>query len=151
MAKKKKDSKINILPKEPLEVDDAASCAVEDNSFVDVEFKELSIDGEAIDQEKVHEEKLEHDLAILNSKDLTLYRPKNIKDPLYQYLDEISKYDLLCLANKAFQLNVDIIPDDTQNHYPTLDATKLRNKIKLKVPTWEHMMIELANNKIIKQ
>ena len=79
------------------------------------------------------------------------YHPK--LNGLYQLAPQIpiSKYDLLCLANKAFQLNVDIIPDDTQKHYPTLDATKLRDAIKLKVPTWEQMMIELANNKTIKQ
>jgi len=68
---------------------------------------------------------------------------------LYQLAPQnpISKYDLLCLANKEFELNVDIIPDDTQKHSPTLNATKLTKKIKLKVPTWEHMMKELANNK----
>jgi dTDP-4-dehydrorhamnose reductase len=83
-------------------------------------------------------------------KEIVKYYPK--LNGLYQLAPQIpiSKYDLLCIANKSFKLNVDIIPDDTQNHLPTLDATKLRNMINLKIPTWEYMMNELANNKIIK-
>ena len=54
---------------------------------------------------------------------------------LYQLATKtpISKYDLLCLANKKFELNVDIIPDDKQKHSPTLNATKLMKKIKLNI------------------
>jgi|TARA_B110000116_G_scaffold260163_1_gene262985 dTDP-4-dehydrorhamnose reductase len=85
----------------------------------------------------------------------TLYLARVVKDiiqnypklnGLYQLAPErpISKYDLLSIANKAFQVNVDIIPDDTQKHFPTLDASKLRQTINLKVPSWEDMMAELA-------
>jgi dTDP-4-dehydrorhamnose reductase len=82
-------------------------------------------------------------------KEIIQYYPK--LNGLYQLAPKspISKYDLLCIANKVFQVNVDIIPDDTQRHYPTLDASKLGETINLKVPTWENMMLELAGSKSI--
>jgi dTDP-4-dehydrorhamnose reductase len=61
--------------------------------------------------------------------------------------EPISKYGLLCLAREAFNVNVDIIPDDKHVHCPTLDATKLKKEIKLIVPSWQEMMSELASNK----
>ncbi len=59
----------------------------------------------------------------------------------------ISKYDLICLAKKAFGLNIDIIPETDYVHRPTLNAAKLKNEIGVKVPSWEEMMEELAKNK----
>ena len=90
----------------------------------------------------------------------TLYMARVVKDiiqnypnlnGLYQLAPEspISKHDLLVIAKKVFQVNVDIIPDDTQRHFPTLDASKLRMAINLTVPSWEDMMTELAECKII--
>ena len=90
----------------------------------------------------------------------TLYMARVVKDiiqnypklnGLYQLAPEspISKYDLLGIANKVFQVNVDIIPDHTQRHYPTLDASKLKMAINLAVPSWEDMMTELAESKMI--
>lgn len=68
---------------------------------------------------------------------------------LYQLAPEqpISKYDLLCIAKEAFDVKVDIIPDDTHIHYPTLDGSKLRRKINLMVPSWKEMMYELSSHK----
>lgn len=59
----------------------------------------------------------------------------------------ISKYDLICLAKKAFGLNIDITPEKDYVHRPTLNAAKLKNEIGLKVPSWEEMMEELAKDK----
>lgn len=59
----------------------------------------------------------------------------------------ISKYELLCLAKEAFNVNVDIIPEDDHVHLPTLDASKLKRKINLIVPGWKEMMNELGSNK----
>ncbi len=56
----------------------------------------------------------------------------------------ISKYDLLLLARKAFELDVTIEPDDSFEIKPTLNGDKLRSAIGLKLPDWQTMMAELA-------
>ncbi|MCK9311531.1 MAG: SDR family oxidoreductase [Bacteroidales bacterium] len=68
---------------------------------------------------------------------------------LYQLAPEkpISKYELLEIAKKAYNMKVEIIPDELHVHRPTLDSTKLRREINLKVPTWNEMMTELASNR----
>jgi dTDP-4-dehydrorhamnose reductase len=68
---------------------------------------------------------------------------------LYQLATEkpISKYELLCIAKKAFEIGVEIIPDDKQVHKPTLNGSKLNDKIKIEVPSWEEMMNDIALNK----
>lgn len=68
---------------------------------------------------------------------------------LYQLAPEkpISKYDLLCIAKEAFNVNVEIIPEDEQIHLPTLDGSKLRNEINLIIPTWHEMMNELSSQR----
>lgn len=59
----------------------------------------------------------------------------------------ISKYDLLCIAKEAYDIDVDIIPEDDHVHFPTLDGSKLRSKIDLKIPSWQEMMLELSSDK----
>lgn len=59
----------------------------------------------------------------------------------------VSKYELLCLARDAFQVDVNIIPDDTFETYPTLNGTKLRNELKLSVPSWKDMIHDLTGEK----
>lgn len=68
---------------------------------------------------------------------------------LYQLAPDkpISKYELLCMAKEAFSLNVDIVPEEKHFHCPTLNGSKLKRKISLKIPSWEEMMFELAINK----
>lgn len=68
---------------------------------------------------------------------------------LYQLAPDkpISKYDLLCLAKEAFDVNVEIIPESEHVHLPTLDASKLKREISIEVPSWNEMMKELASNK----
>ena len=60
--------------------------------------------------------------------------------------EAISKYELLCLARDAYQLNVDIRKDPSLVTNPTLDGSKLRKAIDLKLPTWEEMMHDLASH-----
>lgn len=68
---------------------------------------------------------------------------------LYQLAPEnpISKFELLSIAKEAFNVNIDIIPDNSHFHRPTLDASKLRHEMRLKVPSWKEMMEELASEK----
>jgi dTDP-4-dehydrorhamnose reductase len=80
-------------------------------------------------------------------KDIILNFPE--LSGIYQLAPEkpISKFELLSIAKNAFNVNVDIKPDETHVHLPTLDATKLRSKMNLIVPSWNEMMSELALNK----
>jgi dTDP-4-dehydrorhamnose reductase len=68
---------------------------------------------------------------------------------LYQLAPDvpISKYDLICSVKKAFGLDIDVTLETDYVHRPTLNAAKLKNEIGIKVPSWEEMMEELANNK----
>lgn len=59
----------------------------------------------------------------------------------------ISKYELLCIARDAYKLEVDIVPEEKHVHCPTLDGSKLKDTIQLKVPSWDIMMEELASIK----
>ena len=56
----------------------------------------------------------------------------------------ISKYDLLCLAREAFQLDVEIVADDEFEIKPTLNGNKLREAIGVQLPQWPDMMKKLA-------
>ena len=58
--------------------------------------------------------------------------------------EPISKYDLLCVARDAFGMNVEIIPDGDFVIKPTLNGTKLRNKMNIEFQDWPTMMKELA-------
>jgi len=66
---------------------------------------------------------------------------------LYQLATDspISKYDLISLAKVVFNINVDIVPDTSQVHMPTLNGTELKKDINLIVPSWETMMAELGS------
>lgn len=58
--------------------------------------------------------------------------------------DPISKYELLCLAREAYNIDVDITPDDSFEIKPTLNGDALRKKLNLTLPSWPQMMQELA-------
>jgi len=58
----------------------------------------------------------------------------------------ISKYDLICLIRDSFKLQLEIIPETEKIHNPTLDGSKLKNEMKLNIPSWKYMMDELAKN-----
>ncbi|MGI9351165.1 MAG: dTDP-4-dehydrorhamnose reductase family protein [Rhizobiaceae bacterium] len=61
--------------------------------------------------------------------------------------EPISKYDLLCLARDAYSIDVEINKDSSLVTNPTLDGSKLRKAINLKLPDWEEMMCYLASQK----
>ncbi|TRX40139.1 dTDP-4-dehydrorhamnose reductase family protein [Flavobacterium restrictum] len=68
---------------------------------------------------------------------------------LYQLAPEnaIPKYELLSIAKEAFKVSVTINADEKYVHLPTLDGSKLKNAMDLKIPSWKEMMIDLALNK----
>ena len=68
---------------------------------------------------------------------------------LYQLAPEkpISKFDLLTLAKDKYNLAIEIIPDESFAHTPTLDGSRLKEKLNNTVPSWEVMMEELAKGK----
>lgn len=85
----------------------------------------------------------------------TIFMAKTVLDIIENYPDisdlyqlaipePISKYDLLCLARDAFQLDIEIIPDGNFEIKPTLDGSKLTNAMDLTIPSWQEMMNELA-------
>ena len=57
--------------------------------------------------------------------------------------DPISKFDLICLLNKKFQLNININPDSTFICDRSLDSTAFRKKTNISIPSWEKMIDEL--------
>jgi dTDP-4-dehydrorhamnose reductase len=71
---------------------------------------------------------------------------------LYQLATEapISKYDLLCCARDAFALDIEIEPDSSFTIMPTLDGSRLRQALDLKLPDWPEMMSELAADPLYK-
>ena len=68
---------------------------------------------------------------------------------LYQLAPDkpISKYELLCIAKRAFDVNIEIIPENKHVHTPTLNGSKLKDNIKINVPSWKEMMKDLAFNR----
>lgn len=68
---------------------------------------------------------------------------------LYQLstAEPVSKYELLCLARESYDLEVEIIPDDSLSVRPTLDGTRLRREIGYTVPSWPQMMQGLASER----
>lgn len=55
----------------------------------------------------------------------------------------ISKFDLICLLNRKFELNITINPDNTFICDRSLDSTYFRNKTNIAIPTWDKMIDEL--------
>ncbi len=61
--------------------------------------------------------------------------------------EPISKYDLLCLARDAHDIDVEIVPDEEFEIKPTLDGSRLRHDAGVVVPTWPEMMDALATER----
>tara|TARA_Y100001949_G_C15953652_1_gene315968 strand:+ start:18 stop:887 length:870 start_codon:yes stop_codon:yes gene_type:complete len=65
-------------------------------------------------------------------------------DGLFNVSSEpISKFDLIHLLNKKFQLNININPDSTFVCDRSLDSTAFRKKTNISIPSWEKMIDEL--------
>ena len=60
--------------------------------------------------------------------------------------DPISKHELLKLIREKFQLNIDIIPDDTFKCNRSLNSEKFRREFNYSPPSWEDMIDELADD-----
>lgn len=60
----------------------------------------------------------------------------------------ISKYDLICLIKKEFNLNLEIEPENETIHNPTLDGSKLRSIVDIQIPSWDIMLKNLSLYKI---
>ncbi len=58
--------------------------------------------------------------------------------------EPISKYDLLCLAREAHDVDIGIERNDSVRGRATLDGSKLREAIGVEVPGWPEMMRDLA-------
>jgi len=61
--------------------------------------------------------------------------------------EPVSKYTLLCLARDAYGLDVDIREDPSLVTNPTLNGSKLRHVMNLSLPSWEEMLIDLAEGR----
>ena len=55
----------------------------------------------------------------------------------------VSKYDLLVLIKKVYDLQIEIVPDETVVSNRSLDAGKFRKETKIKIPSWEYMIEEM--------
>jgi len=55
----------------------------------------------------------------------------------------VSKYDLLVLIKKVYDLQIEIVPDETVVSNRSLDARKFRKQTKIKIPSWEYMIEEM--------
>lgn len=60
--------------------------------------------------------------------------------------DPISKYDLLCLANEIYQLQLSIDRDETFVCDRRLDGSLLRLRTGIVPPTWKDMLVEMHAN-----
>jgi dTDP-4-dehydrorhamnose reductase len=61
--------------------------------------------------------------------------------------DMINKYDLLNLVKTVYQAPIEIIPDDTVTIDRSLDSSRLRRAIGYTPPTWERMVLDMAQEK----
>jgi dTDP-4-dehydrorhamnose reductase len=60
--------------------------------------------------------------------------------------DPISKYDLLCLLRKVYDLDVRIEPVDGENVDRSMDSSKFRDAVGYKCPSWSLLAEQLAND-----
>lgn len=65
--------------------------------------------------------------------------------------EPISKYNLIKLLNKNFDLNLTIEIENSYKTNKVLDSGKFFNLISLSPPTWEDLIIELKDDTIINQ
>ena len=67
---------------------------------------------------------------------------------LYQVAsDPISKHDLLCLLKEAYEMDVEIEPDDREVSDRSMKCDRLRSAIGFTCPPWPELVRELAGDK----
>jgi dTDP-4-dehydrorhamnose reductase len=63
---------------------------------------------------------------------------------VYQIASEpISKYDLLNLVKKTYDMKIKIDPDETIINNRSLNSEKFRKETNIKIPSWEYMIEEM--------
>jgi dTDP-4-dehydrorhamnose reductase len=74
----------------------------------------------------------------------------NMSSPLYGLWhvssDPISKYDLLELINRKFQLDITIDRDEVFHCDRSLNSIRFRKATRFKVPSWEEMIDQMARD-----
>lgn len=58
----------------------------------------------------------------------------------------VSKYELLGLVNKAYGLDLEIIPDDTVKDDKRLDGSKFNEDFAYQAPAWEHLVADMRDS-----
>jgi dTDP-4-dehydrorhamnose reductase len=58
----------------------------------------------------------------------------------------INKYDLLCRVNEAFDLGIEIEPDDDFACDRSLDSSRFRAATGFRPPSWEEMIRDMAED-----
>lgn len=58
----------------------------------------------------------------------------------------ISKFDLLSLVKKHFELDMEIEPDETVVIDRSLNSSKFRQKTKIHIPSWDEMIEQVHND-----
>jgi len=59
----------------------------------------------------------------------------------------INKYDLLTLVRRAYDLDIEIVPDDTVRIDRSLDSTRFRGLTGYTPPSWPQMIEEMAESR----
>jgi len=63
---------------------------------------------------------------------------------VYQVASEpISKYDILNLVKKTYDINIKIDPDETIINNRSLNPEKFKKETNIKIPSWEYMIEEM--------
>jgi dTDP-4-dehydrorhamnose reductase len=63
---------------------------------------------------------------------------------VYQIASEpISKFDLLCLVKKIYDLTIAIEPDETIINNRSLNPGKFKKETNIKIPSWEYMIEQM--------
>ena len=60
--------------------------------------------------------------------------------------DPISKYDLLSILNREYDLNITINKDENFFCDRSLNSTRFREMAGFKPPTWDEMIAQMAND-----
>lgn len=63
--------------------------------------------------------------------------------------DPINKYDLLQIANRAFDRKINILPDEEFFMDRSLDSTRFRKATGYQPPSWTEMIQEMAGDELI--
>jgi len=57
--------------------------------------------------------------------------------------EPVSKYDLLNLVKKTYNLSITIEPDETVKNNRTLNADTFKKETNIKIPSWEYMIDQM--------